>query len=262
MAFPDGSTIRWKAGSLDSSKYKIKDGPIDLGHFTFNKSFWEPTLTTEKQTVVMNGDTKLNKSDSDKYAHEFLGGPLGNGSGQQEALCYMFPELLALKNFGVDLGKTGIIKGLTAFGHVKAVSADTLDKRQLTIKKLFEAEIITQNQGTFDLLQVVADPLDKKGNDTPASFTNLYNSYKASFCLADTEEIILPGLAGSGIFNNNQNLCAAAAILAAHDADKKLDIYGVNDEEMKGIIGIVNGLNLSEDRKPVLENIFNILKPG
>ena len=186
----------------------------------------------------MNGDTNENKDTL--FRHEFLGGPLGNGTGQQEALCFMFPELLALKNFGVDLGKTGIIKGLTAFGHVKAVSADTLDKRQLTIKKLFEAEIITQNQGTFDLLQVVADPLDKKGNDTPASFTNLYNSYKASFDLAETDRIILPGLAGSGIFNNNPKLCAAAAMLAAHDAGKQLDIYGMSETEGEAIIGTIN----------------------
>ena len=199
----------------------------------------------------MNGDTNENKDTL--FRHEFLGGPLGNGSGQQEALCYMFPELLALKNLGVDLGKTGIIKGLTAFGNVIAVPAETPNERLLIIEELFEAGIITQNQGTFDLLQVVADPLDEEGKDTLDSFTNLYNSYKASFCLADTEEIILPGLAGSGIFKNNPLLCAAAAILAAHNTGKQLDIYGVNPEEMKFVIDIANSTDLN------LETVFTLI---
>jgi len=199
----------------------------------------------------MNGDTNENKDTL--FRHEFLGGPLGNGSGQQEALCYMFPELLALKNLGVDLGKTGIIKGLTAFGNVIAVPAETPNERLLIIEELFEAGIITQNQGTFDLLQVVADPLSQKGDDTIGSFTNLYNSYKASFKLADTDRIILPGLAGSGIFKNNPLLCAAAAILAAHNTGKQLDIYGVNPEEMKFVIDIANSTDLN------LETVFTLI---
>lgn len=253
--FPNGSTISWRKGSLDSSKDKKNPSQISFSNFTFNKKFWEPAPSREKKTVVMNGDTSLNEGG--KFRHEFLGGPLGNGTGQQEALCFMFPELLALKNLGVDLGKTGIIKGLTAFGNVEAVSGKT---RSLTIGCLFKSNEIFENKGTFDLLQVVADPLAYKDTDTINSFTNLYNSYKASFDLAQTDSIILPGLAGSGIFKNNPHLCAAAAILAAHDAGKQLEIYGLDAEQMTGIIKIVNGLKLSEDRKTVLENIFNNLK--
>lgn len=222
--------------------------------------FWNPEPSQEKITVVMNGDTKLNTSDSDKYAHEFLGGPLGNGSGQMEALCFMFPELLALKATGEELGKAGIIRGLTAFAHVQTKSGAT---RSLTVTKAFTEEQIAKSCGNFDLLQVVATPLAEKGHDTLDSFTHLYNSYKASFVLAKTDRIILPGLAGSGIFNNNPKLCAAAAMLAAHDAGKQLDIYGMSPQEGQEIIDKdIASKSQQQGRSAVLKAIFDTIVPS
>lgn len=235
--FPNKRSITWKAADPDSSKNIIKAGEIDKKPFTFTKSFWKPTLSTETQTIVMNGDTQQIEENPLGFTNECFGGPLGNGSGQMEALCFMFPELLILKSEGIDLGFCGVVRGLAPFAHVRTRSGAT---RSLTIDRTFTKEEIAKSHGKFDLLQVVADPLDKKGNDTIDSFTNLYNRYKASFKLAETDKIILPGLAGSGIFNNNPKLCAAAAMLAAHDAGKQLDIYGMNKEEGEEIIGTIN----------------------
>jgi hypothetical protein len=229
--------ITWEAADPDSSKNIIKAGEINKQHFTFTDSFWKPTLSTETQTIVMNGDTQQIKGRPLGFVNKCFGGPLDNGSGQMEGTCFTFPELLILQSMDIDLGFCGVVRGLTPFAHVKTTSGDT---RSLTIDKTFTQKEIAENPGTFDLLQVVADPLLGKGRDTLASFTNLYNRYKTSFKLATTDRIILPGLAGSGLFNNNPKLCAAAAMLAAHDAGKQLDIYGMSDTEGKEIIGTIN----------------------
>lgn len=232
--------ITWEAADPDSSKNIIKAGEINKQHFTFTDSFWKPTLSTETQTIVMNGDTQQIKERPLGFVNKCFGGPLDNGSGQMEGTCFTFPELLILQSKGIDLGFCGVVRGLAPFAHVTTESGDT---RSLTIEKTFKKEEIDENPGKFDLLQVVADPLAKEGpdgkrHDTLASFTNLYNRYKTSFKLAKTNRIILPGLAGSGIFNNNPKLCAAA-MLAAHDAGKQLDIYGMSKEKGEEIIDII-----------------------
>ena len=187
-------------------------------------------------------DTQQIKGRPLQFVNECFGGPLGNGSGQMEAICFMFPELLILKLEDIDLSFCGVVRGLAPFAHVTTTSGE---QRLLTVDSTFTKEEITENLGKFDLLQVVADPLaekgpDGKGHDTLDSFTNLYNRYKTSFKLAKTDRIILPGLAGSGIFNNNPKLCAAAAMLAAHNAGKQLDIYGMSLNEGTKIIDMIN----------------------